>query len=118
MADVEPAAATPDGTPTEAAPSGPGPARQRPTGTPRRSNPRKVREGTVVSDAMDKTAVVRVVQRVRHRRYGKTVQRTSKLYAHDPANEARVGDRIQVAECRPISRLKRWRVVQVLERAR
>jgi small subunit ribosomal protein S17 len=95
-----------------------GPPGPRPEPAAPRQNRRKAREGIVVSDAMDKTAVVRVVQRVRHPRYAKTVQRTSKLYAHDEANEARVGDRVQVAECRPLSRTKRWRVVKVLERAR
>jgi len=83
---------------------------------PRR--PRKQREGTVVSDAMDKTVVVAVIERVRHRRYAKTVQRTKRLYAHDEANDVRVGDRVRVEETRPLSRLKRWRVVDVLERAR
>ena len=83
-----------------------------------RENPRKVREGTVVSVKMDKTAVVAVVERVRHRRYGKTVQRTKKLYAHDGANDVREGDRVRVQETRPTSKLKRWRVVEVVERAR
>jgi small subunit ribosomal protein S17 len=67
---------------------------------------------------MDKTAVVSVVERVRHPRYAKTVQRTKRLYAHDPANDVRVGDRVRVAETRPFSKLKRWRVVEVTERAR
>jgi small subunit ribosomal protein S17 len=67
---------------------------------------------------MDKTAVVSVVERVRHPRYAKTVQRTKRLYAHDPANDVRVGDRVRVAETRPFSKLKRWRVVEVMERAR
>lgn len=83
-----------------------------------RSNPRKVREGLVVSSKMDKTVVVAVVDRVRHRRYGKTMQRTKKLYAHDEANEVREGDRVKLQEIRPMSRQKRWRVVEVLERAR
>ncbi|MCZ7527568.1 MAG: 30S ribosomal protein S17 [Acidimicrobiia bacterium] len=83
-----------------------------------RENRRKVREGTVVSSKMDKTVVVAVVDRVRHRRYQKTVQRTRKLYAHDEANEVREGDRVRVAETRPLSRQKRWRVVEILERAR
>jgi small subunit ribosomal protein S17 len=77
-----------------------------------------VREGLVVSSKMDKTVVVAVTDRVRHRRYGKTLQRTTKLYAHDEANDAREGDRVRLAETRPISRQKRWRVVEVLERAR
>jgi small subunit ribosomal protein S17 len=83
-----------------------------------RANGRKVREGTVVSAKMDKTVVVAVVDRVRHRRYGKTLQRTKHLYAHDEANDAREGDRVRVAETRPLSKQKRWRVVEVLERAR
>jgi small subunit ribosomal protein S17 len=83
-----------------------------------RRNARKTREGTVVSTKMDKTVVVAVVDRVRHRRYLKTVQRTRKLYAHDEANDVREGDRVRVAETRPLSRQKRWRVVEVIERAR
>ena len=87
-------------------------------GTGTRSNPRKVREGLVVSAKMDKTVVVAVVDRVQHRRYGKTLQRTKRLYAHDEANDAREGDRVRVTETRPLSKQKRWRVVEVLERAR
>jgi small subunit ribosomal protein S17 len=83
-----------------------------------RVNRRKVREGTVVSASMDKTVVVAVVERVRHPRYAKTVQRTKRLYAHDDAATAGVGDRVRVQETRPLSKLKRWRVVEVLERAR
>jgi len=79
---------------------------------------RKVREGIVVSTKMDKTVVVSVVDRVQHSRYRKTLQRTTKLYAHDEANEVREGDRVRVTETRPYSRQKRWRVVEVLERAR
>ena len=83
-----------------------------------RTTQRKEREGIVVSTKMDKTVVVAVIDRVRHRRYGKTMQRTSHLYAHDEANDAREGDRVRLAETRPMSRLKRWRIVEVLERAR
>ena len=83
-----------------------------------RSTRRKVREGIVVSTKMDKTVVVAVVDRVRHRRYGKTMQRTNHLYAHDEANEVREGDRVRVAETRPLSKLKHWRVIEILERAR
>jgi small subunit ribosomal protein S17 len=83
-----------------------------------RPNRRKVREGVVVKHAMDKTAVVAVIQRVRHPKYAKTVQRTTKLYVHDEDNTSRVGDRVRVAETRPLSKLKRWRLVEVLERAR
>jgi small subunit ribosomal protein S17 len=79
---------------------------------------RKVREGLVVSDKMQSTVVVAVVERVSHARYGKTVQRTTRLYAHDEANDAKVGDRVRVMETRPLSKLKRWRVTEVLERAR
>jgi small subunit ribosomal protein S17 len=83
-----------------------------------RANRRKVREGLVVSDAMEATVVVAVVERVRHPRYGKTVQRTKRLYVHDADNSAKVGDRVRVVETRPMSKLKRWRVSEVLERAR
>jgi small subunit ribosomal protein S17 len=83
-----------------------------------RPNRRKTREGRVVSNAMDKTAVISVVERVRHPRYGKIVQRTKRLYAHDANNDVRVGDRVRVAETRPYSKQKRWRVVEVTERAR
>jgi small subunit ribosomal protein S17 len=83
-----------------------------------RPNRRKVREGIVVSDAMQSTVVVAVVERVRHPRYGKTVQRTKKLYVHDAEDTAKVGDRVRVQETRPLSKLKRWRLTEVLERAR
>jgi small subunit ribosomal protein S17 len=83
-----------------------------------RPNRRKVRDGTVVSAKMDKTVVVAVIERVRHRRYQKTLQRTTKLYAHDEANDLKEGDRVRVQETRPTSKLKRWRVLEVLERAR
>ena len=85
---------------------------------PSRANPRKVREGTVVSSSMNKTAVVAVVERVRHPRYGKTVQRTKRLYVHDAENSAKVGDRVRVIETRPLSKLKRWRLDEITERAR
>ena len=83
-----------------------------------RGNSRKVREGIAVSVKMDKTVVVAVVDRVRHRRYQKTMQRTKRLYAHDETNDVREGDRVRVAETRRLSKNKRWRVVEVLERAR
>src|SRR5271163_796698 len=83
-----------------------------------RPNRRKVREGVVVSDAMTATVVVAVVERVRHPRYGKTVQRTKKLYVHDAEDSAKVGDRVRVQETRPLSKLKRWRLTEVVERAR
>lgn len=79
---------------------------------------RKVREGTVVSNKMDKTIVVAVAERVRHPKYAKFVQRTKKLYAHDEANDAQIGDRVRVMETRPMSKQKRWRLVEVLERAK
>ena len=85
---------------------------------PKRETQRKVREGIVVSTKMDKTVVVAVVDRVRHPRYHKTLQRTRQLYAHDEANDVREGDRVRIAETRPLSKQKRWRVVEVLERAR
>jgi small subunit ribosomal protein S17 len=85
---------------------------------PERGNHRKVREGLVVSTAMDKTAVVAIIERVRHPRYAKTVQRTRRFYAQDDNNDSRVGDRVRIAETRPISKLKHWRIVEVLERAK
>jgi small subunit ribosomal protein S17 len=88
------------------------------TVTDSRANPRKVREGVVASNAMDKTAIVTVVDRVRHPLYRKTLQRTKKLYVHDEANDLRIGDRVRVQETRPLSKLKRWRLVEILERAR
>ncbi len=84
----------------------------------RRPNRRKVREGTVVSDGMDKTVVVAVVERVRHPRYNKTVQRTTRLHVHDETNDVKVGDRVKVSETRPLSKHKRWRVMEIVERAR
>jgi len=83
-----------------------------------RANPRKVREGIVISDKMDATLVVAVNERVSHPRYGKTVQRTKKLYVHDEKNEAKIGDKVRVQETRPLSKLKRWRLTEVVERAR
>jgi small subunit ribosomal protein S17 len=79
---------------------------------------RKVREGQVVSNKMDKTAVVAVVERVRHPKYGKFMLRTKKLYAHDETNDVNVGDKVRVMETRPLSKNKRWRVVEVIERAK
>ena len=89
-----------------------------PAGEEGRPNRRKVREGIVVSDAMSATVVVAVVERVRHPKYGKTVQRTKKLYVHDAEDSAKVGDRVRVQETRPLSKLKRWRLTEVVERAR
>jgi len=79
---------------------------------------RKVRTGVVVSDKPDKTVVVKVTESVRHPRYEKTIRRTHKLHAHDDTNEAREGDTVRVMETRPLSKLKRWRVVEIVERAR
>lgn len=83
-----------------------------------RANRRKFRDGVVVSASMDRTLVVAIIERVRHPRYKKTVQRTKKLYVHDANNEAGVGDSVRVAETRPLSKLKRWRLVEILERAK
>jgi small subunit ribosomal protein S17 len=79
---------------------------------------RKVREGLVVSDKMDKTVVVLVEDRVKHALYGKVMRRTSKLKAHDEQNQCGTGDRVQIMETRPLSATKRWRVVEILEKAK
>jgi small subunit ribosomal protein S17 len=79
---------------------------------------RKVREGRVVSDKMDKTVVVVVEDRLKHPLYGKVVRRTSKLKAHDSDNSAGVGDLVRLMETRPLSATKRWRVVEILEKAK
>jgi small subunit ribosomal protein S17 len=81
-------------------------------------NARKIREGLVVSNKMNQTAVIAVVERVRHAKYDKFVLRTKKLYAHDEANDVNVGDRVRVMEVRPMSKLKRWRIVEILDRAK
>ena len=81
-------------------------------------NRRKVREGVVVSNKMDKTAVIAVIERVRHPKYGKFMMRTKKLYAHDETNDVNIGDKVRVMETRPTSKNKRWRVTEVLERAK
>jgi small subunit ribosomal protein S17 len=78
---------------------------------------RKVREGLVVSDKMNKTVVVAVEDRIRHPLYGKTLRRTSRLKAHDEANACGVGDRVLLMETRPLSATKRWRVVRIVEKA-
>jgi len=83
-----------------------------------RRNGRKVREGVVVSNRMDKTAIVEATERVRHPRYDKTVQRRSRLAVHDADNTLGVGDLVRVAETRPLSKTKRWRLVEILERAK
>jgi small subunit ribosomal protein S17 len=78
---------------------------------------RKVRTGVVVSDKMDKTVVVNINHALRHRVYGKIVRHTSKLSAHDETNDAHVGDTVRIMETRPLSKTKRWRVVEIVERA-
>jgi small subunit ribosomal protein S17 len=79
---------------------------------------RKTREGLVVSDKMDKTVVVAVEDRVKHSLYGKVIRRTSKLKAHDEQNACGVGDRVLLMETRPQSATKRWRIVEILEKAK
>jgi small subunit ribosomal protein S17 len=81
-------------------------------------NRRKVREGYVVSDKMDKTVVVEVEDRVKHPLYGKVLRRTSKLKAHDEQNACGTGDRVLLMETRPLSATKRWRIVEILEKAK
>ena len=101
-----------DATPTE------GPTAEPTADEAGRDNRRKIREGLVISVKMDSTAVIGVIERVRHPRYAKTVQRTKRLYAHNTDAELKPGDRVRVSETRPLSKLKRWRVVEVLERAK
>jgi small subunit ribosomal protein S17 len=79
---------------------------------------RKVREGTVISNKADKTLTVAVIERVRHAKYAKFVLRTKKLYVHDEANDANIGDKVRVMETRPLSKTKNWRLVEILERAK
>ncbi|AGZ39199.1 30S ribosomal protein S17 [Actinoplanes friuliensis] len=79
---------------------------------------RKTREGLVVSDKMDKTVIVEVEDRVKHALYGKVLRRTRKLQVHDEQNACGVGDRVSLMETRPLSRTKRWRVVEILEKAK
>ncbi|CAB4733665.1 MAG: 30S ribosomal protein S17 [Actinobacteria bacterium] len=81
-------------------------------------NARKTREGIVVSNKMDQTAVVAIVERVRHPKYAKFLNRTKKLYVHDEKNDVNIGDKVRVEETRPLSKLKRWRLVEILERAK
>ena len=87
-------------------------------GTTEKRGFRKTREGLVVSDKMDKTVVVVVEDRVKHPLYGKVIRRTSNLKAHDDANACGVGDRVLVMETRPLSATKRWRVVEIIEKAK
>ncbi|HZC72492.1 MAG TPA: 30S ribosomal protein S17 [Jatrophihabitans sp.] len=85
---------------------------------PARTSHRKVREGLVVSDKMQKTVVVEVEDRVKHALYGKVIRRTSKLKVHDESDQVGVGDRVLIMETRPRSATKRWRVVEVIEKAK
>jgi small subunit ribosomal protein S17 len=82
-----------------------------------RTSRRKVRVGTVVSDRMDKTIVVKVETRMPHPLYGKIVRRSRKYHAHDEENQCRVGDVVRIMETRPLSRTKRWRLVEIVEKA-
>ena len=86
--------------------------------TSERPNPRRIREGLVVSTSMHKTAVVETVNPVRHPNYNKIIRRRGRLYVHDQHNELSVGDRVRVQETRPLSKLKRWRLLEILEKAR
>jgi small subunit ribosomal protein S17 len=88
------------------------------TGVGAERGARKVREGYVVSDKMDKTVVVAVEDRVKHRLYGKVLRQTARLKAHDEGNTAGLGDRVRIMETRPLSATKRWRLVEILERAK
>jgi small subunit ribosomal protein S17 len=97
--------------------STPGESAQAEAGAAERTR-RKSREGLVVSDKMDKTVVVSVEDRVKHALYGKVLRRTSRLKAHDETNSCGTGDRVLIMETRPLSATKRWRVVQVLEKAK
>jgi small subunit ribosomal protein S17 len=80
-------------------------------------NARKVRDGVVVSDKMNKTRVILVSWKTTHPRYHKVLRRSSHLYAHDEKNDAHTGDRVEIMETRPLSKLKRWRIVRVLEKS-
>jgi small subunit ribosomal protein S17 len=88
------------------------------TDTTTRTSNRKVREGLVVSDKMQKTVVVEVEDRVKHALYGKVLRRTTKLKAHDESDQVGIGDRVLIMETKPLSATKRWRVVEVLEKAK
>jgi small subunit ribosomal protein S17 len=81
-------------------------------------NNRKTRIGKVVSDKMDKTIVVAIETLVRHPLYGKSIKRTTKFKAHDENNECRIGDRVEIMETRPLSKDKRWRLVEIIEKAK
>jgi small subunit ribosomal protein S17 len=104
---------TPDAVSNEAPKRG----RVQPEDAPERAR-RKIRQGVVVSDKMDKTVLVRIDRQMRHPLYRKIVRRSSKLAAHDERNDAHLGDTVRVMEARPISKNKRWRVIEIVERAK
>ena len=81
-------------------------------------NLRKTRVGIVVSDKMDKTIVVAIQDNVKHKVYNKIIKRTTKIHAHDEKNECNIGDKVEVMETRPLSKTKRWRVVEIIEKAK
>ena len=81
-------------------------------------NLRKTRVGVVVSDKMDKTAVVAILDNIKHPMYGKVIKRTVKIHVHDEKNECGVGDKVEVMETRPLSKTKRWRLVEIIEKAK
>ena len=117
------ATSSPSSSPTGVAGSPATPAAAAATSTDssadaKRPNHRRIREGKVISAAMDKTAVVEITDRVRHPRYFKIVTRRGRLYVHDPLNDLGVGDTVRIQETRPISKTKRWRVLEIVERAR
>ncbi len=87
-------------------------------GTTATRGERKIRQGVVISDKMDKTVVVLVERRTTHPLYRKTVTRSEKYHAHDESNDVNVGDSVRIAETRPLSKTKRWRVVEIIERAK
>ena len=86
--------------------------------TEQRDTLRKVRVGMVVSDKMDKTVVVAIEDNVKHPVYGKIIKRTLKVHAHDEKNECGVGDKVRIMETRPLSKTKRWRIVEIIEKAK
>ena len=120
MSETEEPTTTEPAQPAPEAPAqaeAPGQAREAAAAAKQRGE-RKVRTGVVVSEKMDKTVLVRIQRVVRHSAYGKTVRRSSKLAAHDEANDAHVGDTVRLMESRPLSKTKRWRVVEIVERAK
>jgi small subunit ribosomal protein S17 len=114
-AEVVGAGASEEHTATSEAPSNEAPAPQPQQPDILKRHLRKTRVGEVVSNKMDKTIVVEVVRRVRHAKFGKIIKRTKKFYAHDEQNQCAIGDLVRVEETRPLSRLKRWQLVEVLK---